>query len=105
MIKKICEVCGKEIDPRGMKMHMLSHSEKQVTTPQIEENPDKEIINEPETTMTDKIQEVKLNPEEDIAKKVKDESKKEEEFNSCPDCNQTFKGFPNFCPKCGCEFE
>lgn len=105
MIKKACEICGKEIDPRGMKMHLLTHEKKQVSEPQTEEEINTKIESKPETNMSDKIQEVKLNPEEDIIKKPKDKPKEVEEFNSCPDCNQTFKGFPNFCPKCGCEFE
>lgn len=97
--KVICEVCGKEVDSRGLRMHMETHKVEQVEQ-KIEEKTGEDMT--PEETTVEKVKEVELKPEKDVVEK---KETKTVELNSCGECGQTFKGNPNFCPKCGCEFE
>lgn len=101
MSSKPCPYCSIEVDSRGYTQHVRKCKElheKEISSNNEDEI--KEVKNMPDEPK-DKAKEVKIEPEPEPEPEPK---KQVDDFNSCGECGQTFKGKPNFCPRCGAEF-
>ena len=99
--KVSCEICGKQLDRRGMNLHKLKCAEKssQKAQPANVSQPRDEGEKK-------KLYEVNLKPEFDKNMTTIQPKKKEaEEQNECGACGGKFAGTPKFCPNCGAELD